>query len=412
MNKRITILGLVVIFLLWGLAGCRMTQQDAKETEETRHANYVGSEVCGGCHSSQYAKFAQSGHPFKLTKVVNGMKPMEFPFTILPDIPNEDGLSDGDNTLGPPSSYADVSYVIGGFKWKARFVDKNGFIITGNDTQYNYETRGWVAYSAGSVDKPYNCGKCHTTGWEDFEDNGGVRQDGLPGMDGTFFKGGIHCEECHGPGAAHVNSNGDPQYITKNDSSDLCGRCHTRDEQQRIEASSGLIKHHEQFDELQGKHPDSMANQGRHLQAGVGCNTCHDPHATTVFQDMTDSPGVIRHCEDCHADKVIDSGPHSTANLLAKGLLPKNSRSISNCYACHMPKMAKSAVGHDAVGTGPKTGDISSHIFKIDLTKTDQFTPDGKFAYPWITGQYACKQCHNGVYFFNFHFPSGFVMHK
>lgn len=413
MNK--TFLAIIITALVLGVVGCRPDQQMAPDLEEEKaiHADYVGSEACAGCHSTIYNKFTQSGHPYKLTKVVHEKKPAYFPFTSLPDIPNSSGLSDGDNTLGPPASYADVSYVIGGFKWKARFVDTMGYIITGSDTQYNYETDEWVAYDAGVVDKPYNCGKCHTTGWIEYDDSG-MRQDNLPGMDGVFFKGGIHCEECHGEGAAHVNTNGNPAYITVNESSELCGRCHTRDSQNRIAASGGYIKHHEQYDELLGLNPDNVAagGMGRHLASGIGCNTCHDPHATTVHQDTSGTMGIKIKCETCHADKVIAAGPHTQASLDTKGLYVTKGRKISNCLLCHMPKVAKSAVGHDAVGTGPVIGDIKSHIFKIDLSKMEQFTSDGSFAYPWLTGKYACKQCHNGVYFFNKSFPSTYKIHN
>ena len=64
-----------------------------------------------------------------------------------------------------------------------------------------------------------------------------------------------------------------------------------------------------------------------------------------------------------------------------------------NCIDCHMPLLAKSALSHAAVGTGPVTGDIKTHIFRIDLTQENQFTTDGGFAYPWITGDFACKTC-------------------
>lgn len=404
---------LIAVFVL-GVVGCRPDQQEAPEQGDMLYADFIGSEACAGCHSGIYNKFMASGHPFKLTKVVNGRKPMDFPFTNLPDIPNNDGLSDGDNTLGPPESYGDVSYVIGGFKWKARFVDTNGFIVTGSDTQYNFETGAWASYDNGVVDKPYNCGKCHTTGWVPFAD-GGRRQDSLPGMDGTFYVGGIHCEECHGEAAAHVNTHGDKNYIEVDRSSELCGRCHTRDSQNRIAASGGYIKHHEQYDELLGLDPDNVGagGMGKHLAAGVGCNTCHDPHATTVHMDKTTVPGIIKQCEECHADKVITTGAHSAANMVEAGLLDApQGRRISNCLACHMPKVTKSAVGHSAVGTGPVTGDIKTHIFKIDLTKTQQFTADGNFAYPWLVGDSACKQCHNGVYFFNVNFPRTRKIHN
>jgi len=409
LNKSLFIC--IAIALVFGLVGCRPQQTMAPTEAESVHSNYTGSEACAGCHSTIYNKFMNSGHPYKLVKV-DGSKPMIFPFTELPDIPGA-GLTDGDNTLGPPANYAEVSYVIGGFKWKARFIDLNGYIVTGGDTQYNFETDAWVAYNDNVVDKPYDCGKCHTTGWISVDD-GGARKDSLPGMAGNFYTGGIHCEECHGEGAAHVNAHGDKAYITCDDSSELCGRCHTRDSQNRIAASGGYIKHHEQYDELLGLNPDDpgAGGLGKHLAAGVGCNTCHDPHATTVHQDQTDSPGVRRQCEDCHADKVITAGAHSMENLVAMGAKLPKGRKIPNCLVCHMPKIVKTAVGHGSVGSGPNIGDIKSHIFKIDLSKTQQFTADGSFSYPWLTGGHACAQCHNGVHFFELNYPSSYKIHN
>ena len=105
---------------------------------------YVGSEACAECHEETYNVFMGSGHPYKLTKVESGVPP-EYPFTELP---------------GPPDGYSwdDISYVIGGYNWKARFVDQDGYIITGDEnatTQYNFYNEelelgdDWVAYHPG-----------------------------------------------------------------------------------------------------------------------------------------------------------------------------------------------------------------------------------------------------------------------
>jgi hypothetical protein len=124
------------------------------------------------------------------------------------------------------------SYVVGGYGWKARFIDQEGYIITGDEdaaTQYNLENKTlrmddeWVPYYAGE-EKPYDCGGCHTTGYIP-EGN----HDGLPGLIGTWAEDGIGCEECHGPGSNHVN---DPYQVsaTIDRDSELCGQCHTRGE--------------------------------------------------------------------------------------------------------------------------------------------------------------------------------------
>ncbi|UCF27833.1 MAG: hypothetical protein JSW42_14610, partial [Chloroflexota bacterium] len=126
---------------------------------------YVGSAVCSGCHKDIYDKFIQSGHPWKLNPVVDGQPP-DYPFTGLPELP--EGYT-----------WDDISYVIGGYNWKARFIDQDGYIITdepgatGNEeylNQYNFANpivgteASWVTYHSGEEDLPYTCGSCHTTG--------------------------------------------------------------------------------------------------------------------------------------------------------------------------------------------------------------------------------------------------------
>ena len=399
-----TFLFAVILVVILGLVGCRPTQDEAPETTENElYSDWAGSEACAGCHPGNYNEWVNSGHPYKLNKVYNGQKPT-YPYSTLPDIPNPDGLKDGDNTLGPPSSYSDVSFVIGGYNWKARFVDTNGYIITGSDTQHNYETGGWVGYHDDEVDKPYDCGTCHTSGYVLYED-GGVRKDDLPGMAGTFFGGGgIHCEECHGPAAVHVANGGGKDTVKIDTTAAECGRCHTRDSENRIAAKGGYIKHHEQYDELLGKNPDNMVPQGKHLKAGIGCNQCHDPHASVVNDDIAPGSGLTKACIDCHSDKAIVAGASDGISKPAGA-----AHAAAACIDCHMPKLTKTAVGHDGVGTQYQYGDIKTHIFKIDLTKTDdqQFTESGSFAYPWITGNVACRKCHNGVTKWDFHTPFG-----
>lgn len=164
-------------------------------------ADYVKSETCGGCHEEIYDTFMKSGHPWKLNKVVNGQPP-DYPYTEVPN---------------PPEGYTwdDITYVIGGYNWKARFIGKDGFIITGEegDTefkgQYNFANphvgndAHWGKYHPGE-ERPYNCGTCHTTGYSNWPADS--HQDGLPGLIGTWEEPGVQCEACHGPGSLHVKN--------------------------------------------------------------------------------------------------------------------------------------------------------------------------------------------------------------
>ncbi|RMF42121.1 MAG: hypothetical protein D6755_11815, partial [Anaerolineae bacterium] len=69
-------------------------------------------EKCGECHEEEYNKFVLSGHPYKLSKVVDGQPPT-FPYDAVT----------GGAPANPPDGYTwdDISYTIGGFGWKMRF---------------------------------------------------------------------------------------------------------------------------------------------------------------------------------------------------------------------------------------------------------------------------------------------------
>jgi hypothetical protein len=335
---------------------------------------YVGAETCATCHSSHFERWTASGHPYKLTPV-DGAAPTDA-FPAHAQFPND--------VVGPPAGYTwdDVTYTIGGFGWKMRWIDNDGYIITSGAAedlvQYNFEADAWGTYHTQDEPgtKPYNCGKCHTTGWiddEDWETDGTLddNQDGLEGMHGTFFSGGVECEACHGMGSQHAYSPAGYDMVLDN-SSELCGQCHTRDPEHRIPASGGYIKHHEQYDEwLHSPHSGI---------GGPGCNSCHDSHASVKFDDVAPGSGVTASCESCHSSMVT------------------NHSALATCTDCHMPEASKSAVAVHAY-----QGDIKTHIWSINTAavgKDEMFTPEGDFVQldgedkAQITLDFACYSCH------------------
>ncbi|MBL6979943.1 MAG: hypothetical protein ISR58_02020 [Anaerolineales bacterium] len=330
-------------------------------------AEYVKSATCSGCHEEIYSVFMMSGHPFKLNKVVDGQPP-EYPFTEVTELP--EGYT-----------WDDISYVIGGYNWKARFIDKEGYIITGLPgtrgdgnteyvSQYNFANpvvgneAGWVGYHPGE-ERPYSCGTCHTTGYSAWPPD--AHQDDMPGMVGTWSEGGIQCEACHGPGSLHA---ADPHGVSMEieRSSALCGECHIRGSSEAVDASGGFIKHHEQYEEL---------FQSKHIT--IDCVTCHDPHAGVVALRNAEegTPTTRTSCENCHFDqaKYQDSQIHPLA---------------ADCIDCHMPRVTKSAVGNAEMFTG----DIRTHLMAIDSTQIGQFSEDGSKALSQLGLDFACRSCH------------------
>jgi len=327
---------------------------------------YEGAEFCKDCHEANYNDWKASGHPYKLMKG-------EFAKHRPIPLPGGRDWPEGGDT---PLATDDVSYVIGGYKWKSRYIDKDGYIITVTEdedgipqdgvNQYNYLTGTWSSYHAGEEKKPYDCGVCHTTNWvanPDPTDLSG-NQDGLPGMWGKFDDGGIHCEQCHG--------NGFTMNVDK--SAEACGACHYRtsppgSEVNSIPASGGFIKHHEQYNEFLASPHSSM-----------NCVTCHDPHKRGEYsiKEGMDCSTV------CHKAIATSYAENSMADYNVE------------CKDCHMPYATKSAAA-----LGPHQGDLQTHIFYINtdadgelFTAAGDFVAldgDGKAA---VTMDFACQRCH------------------
>jgi hypothetical protein len=341
-----------------GLAG----QPGPKGEVASSAASYVGAEICSACHIDIYEMYVQSGHAWKLNPVVDGQAP-DYPFTSVPN---------------PPDGYTwdDILYVIGGYNWKARFVNKEGYIITdapgstGNASylnQYNLANQmlgknaDWVTYNSGTENLPYDCGACHTTGY-----NPSGNQDDLPGLIGTWAEPGIKCEACHGPGSLHAsNPQGYSMQIDRD--AEACGECHIRGEIEAVDAKDGFIQHHEQYEEL---------FQSKHIT--LDCVVCHDPHSGVVQLREAGEQTVRTRCENCHFEqaKFQNNVSHKALGL--------------SCLECHMPRITMSAWGVPE----KFTGDIRTHIMAIDPLQIGQFSEDGATALSQIGLDFACRHCH------------------
>jgi Cytochrome c554 and c-prime len=339
---------------IFALAGCagrmgpegKMTLKLPSEVVSDTWAakGYVGPRACLSCHEQIYGYYRDHGHPKKLRPAVEAREW---------GVPLPEGYT-----------WDDISYVIGGATRKARYIDQQGFIITKvgpkkdkpGKNQFNTATGRWVDYNAGQVAK-YDCGPCHMTAYT--KDGS---QDGKTGIVGTWAFPGITCEECHGPGKAHVAA--PSKNNIKVDRADAaCGKCHIRGARERIPAGGGFISHHEQYNEL-----IASPHAGK-----VSCVTCHDPHKRAAISQKPEAG-----CDKCHAKEAADF----------KG--GRHERSLVKCTDCHMP-----AAGKSAENFGKYVGDIKTHIFRISLGPDDQmFTTDGKFATGKLTADFACLSCH------------------
>ena len=342
------------------------------ETVTAAGASYVGDTTCAGCHQAIHDTYIKSGHPWELNKIENGQPP-DYPFTKLQD---------------PPAGYTwdDISYVVGGYKWKARYINKDGYIITdapgssgdseyGN--QYNYENKnvgasaGWVQFHSGEENLAYNCGSCHTTG---YSPDG--TQDDLPGLTGTWAQPGIRCEACHGPGGQHVtNPTGNAMRISRD--SGACTGCHQMGTVSELDVSNGFIQHHDQYGDL---------TRGKHQI--LNCVDCHDPHQGVEQAKQAGEPAVKIQCASCHWEQAKYQNNPTHQNM---GIA---------CTECHMSYLIQSAWG----SAEKFTGDIWTHRMAIDPTQivqTETVTnTEGTQANEIVLSQIgldmACRHCHGG----------------
>ena len=341
--KKLIVIGPATLLLLGALVALALLSPNSPPVQPVlaQGASYVGAEKCAQCHQEQYDEWLASGHAHKLRTVEEAR---------LAGLPKPDYVE-----------WDDILFVIGGYRWKARYIGKDGYIITQSadgaikgENQFNLETRKFVDYHAGEK-KAYNCGRCHTTGY-----NPEGNQMGLEGLVGTWALRNIQCEACHGPGSEHA-ATGDKTKIQVDESPELCGKCHSRgDDMNVIPAKGGFIRHHEQYQEfLQSPHKI------------FSCVTCHDPHKTSGLSIKTA-------CATCHSAQAAEFEGSEMAEAGVR------------CEDCHMAEASKSAVKR-----GPYEGDVMSHLFRINTDpNAPQFTEDGKYANGYLTLPYVCLQCH------------------
>jgi len=334
----------------------------AGESAVLKGAEYIGDQTCAGCHKDIYDTYSKSGHPWIMNKVAEGKAPA-YPFGEIKD---------------PPQGYTwdDILYIIGGYNWKALFINKEGYIITdepgksGNAdylNQWNLANKelsknaDWVKFHAGEDKLKHTCGECHTTGF-----NPGGSQENLAGNTGSWAQEGVRCEACHGPGGQHMTD--PPSFPMRiNRDSAACSACHTHTGPENLQVVDGFIAHSDQYADLyQGKH------------AVLECVTCHDPHKGVIQAQANGEPTTKTECVQCHFKEAKQQkvAMHQSMNM--------------RCTECHMPKIITNAWSDLA----KHTGDVRTHRMAIDPTQIEQVAQDGTTLVPQIALNSSCRHCH------------------
>ena len=148
---------------------------------------------------------------------------------------------------------------------------------------------------------------------------------GQPETLGAGKQGGVRCESCHGPGAAHVEAirqqgkpTGivNPKKLTADESLEICAQCHSGFSFQSDPLPKEL---------LVSSQVPAMRSSECYIQSGkaFACTACHDPHRDRARAE------VIR------ASVSTCLGCHSTDVKRHAGICPVNG--AAGCIECHMP---------------------------------------------------------------------------
>lgn len=248
--------------------------------------------------------------------------------------------------LMAPGCQKQVTYVIGGYGWKANYMDLDGYVATdGADkvkTQYNLANTyigteaKWVSYMSGQKDpKPFDCGGCHTTGFA------------ADGSTPEGYAGSGACKGCH-------------QQIF--DSLAETGHQHA------LNPVSGAAPEYPAFcpgvegpeNFTFGTTPDQTklfelkGIQGQWVEANIGCEACHGPAKSHVSSPPTVKPSLDEAraaCGRCHISGEKVDGIEQADNIISvDGDLinscqeweewqasPHNSPGGPACATCHNP---------------------------------------------------------------------------
>lgn len=385
--------------------------------------SFVGSQTCLGCHNEMNS-YLGTGHAHMLTEVKDNKVP-EYPFSdITGALDFVEGLVNPTIEGGKPKGYEDISYVLGGFQLTTMWLDKEGYLLTGDkatamlsDGYFSGADSIFPNPSPDGHPKEYPfCGQCHTTGWKAYTSLEGDERNKnrqLPGIGGTFVEPSVQCEACHGAGSKHVK-NPSSETITKVAVSrtraelkadDMafgkpiaCVECHTSidsdfktypeytsayeklfggehpanvmsvDTNPKTSGNGGSTA----ADNLIGYDPDTGEALGKMGQ--FHCTTCHNPHMSAQYKDRPGHETAVVECTSCHNNVQFNDVENPTAASVHQAM--------AKCTDCHMAN--------------------DYHFFKIDISTVSNdahnFSIDGKYRKPWLRPEEACAGCHKNDY--------------
>jgi tetratricopeptide repeat protein len=369
-------------------AGPSTTESDAVQAT-TKNDGYVGSQTCGDCHSEIYRQYMRTGMGRSMSSV-SSVAPALLQKLHVPALYSNQRLDRRYDLIARDGKLYESEYALDG-SGRTIFREEHqlewivgsgangiGAIVRRGDhlfeaplTLYT-STKTWeMSPGYESTDVGFSrpiltaCLSCHSG-----------RSNPIPGSDGryennVFSEIPIGCENCHGPGAAHINAatSGalgkgrsfaivNPARLTPNLANNICMRCHEIGDERILKPGKEYkdIRPGEPLDNtlsifmtpptreappdkdhLQHYYAMTLSKCYRASGGRLSCITCHDPHVEPAEEE---APAFFnKRCIRCHADQSCKLATEAR----------QDSSPPDNCIGCHMPKRDIGFIAHSSL---------------------------------------------------------------
>src|SRR5580700_9469221 len=346
-------------------------------------AGYVGSKVCAQCHAPIWSKYSRTDMGRSMAEITPSLlETIPTSAAVVDnrlhrhfDVHAEDGKllqseyersSESKETLRETHP---VDWIIGsGANGFGALLERGNFLFEAPLSFYS-KTQAWAlspGYEFGDYgfNRPIlpGCIACHS-GQPRAVLGGGGRF-----LEPPFHELAIGCENCHGPGAAHVyemqegDSNAaDPAHSIVNPAKlkpwladNICMSCHQtgdamvlrpgkdyRDFKPGMPLDDTLAifmvpprRDSPQTDLLEHYFSMTLSKCYRGSGRRLSCITCHDPHVEPAKQDV---PAQFRaKCLECHNEK----------SCALPAAIRQRKTPPDDCAGCHMPKRQVQTIAH------------------------------------------------------------------